>query len=1170
MSSKNRLQNQRPGIFRPSVSRAGEGSSESVRYITKAEIEKGISFEEYFPYKQEGSGITNTQQIPIDFSKFENHTFFNSAQTNVNVAFNNIINEYPFDGSRRELEKYLNGLTGFENYVLSKFPTNLGFVVFSGSSSPSTTEGTSIEVKDFSGGEFVDFSSDKSGKSVLALDRKSYTIESHIFLPPIANGNEVIFQKLSGSRNGYTAGVKTDSSTSSAEIFFGVRSGSVSLVTSASIEKDKFNHTAFVYDRTKAEGKLKIYVASQLVASSSKTALFGTIDFNTSPLHIGSGSVHQNILPDNTTFTPNRTLSGALDEIRVFGEARTVNQLKEGAKRNIFASGDMKLYFKFNEPSASFGDNSIVLDSSGKSLHSKITNYSVYNRLTSSYPVALASEQRKFNPILFPAYPEVISLNENLLVTASSYDTQNPNLITRLVPDHYFEEGKNYFAFSSEEGQIVSPYTGSSIPGSGELGSAQILSSFLFVWAKFFDEIKTATDQFSQVLSPSYQDTKGVSANFLSFLMRHYGFDPPSILTKATAEQYFHGENTQGKYVNIEESLQYVRNEILRRLLINVRDIVSSKGTLHSVKSAIRAVGIDPDIVMRIKEYGGPKSFDLSALRAKRALIQPFIDLSGSSNNRNRTTDAQGFSSLSPHIISAYLTGARKEVGFPVAAGAFANVNTAGGGFHGTSTDLSDGLFTSGSWTYEGIYKFPVSGNFSLTQSLARIHVTGTAAPSSTQGVVTNLLAMSGASPSVKLFLRSTTDAYTAAAFAPLEMKLSGVNVMDGNNWNISFGRNRNDDIGTVSSSSFFLRCARQEDGRIFQIETSSSFYKEDPGGNPAKIVFQKSGTMNTSGAFIAIGSQSLHRGTNVFLHSSGIDGQANITDFNGEIAQMRFWSKGLTKTEWKEHVRNPASVGVESPENNFNFNTTISGAFQRLRMDASIDQPVSASDSTGQIILTDFSQNGMHMTGSGFEASTTLFNYEKILYSSISPSFDSLENANKIRPRSFLSSSNISEFGASKAPLYEIEPNDEPQDDPRFSIDFSVTNALNEDIVTMFATLDSIDSAIGKGNIQFSYDYPALQVLRDNYFNKLERKVNFKEFLEFFRWFDQSIGTMIDQVIPKKTDFLGVNFVIEPHSLERSKLQYQYDGQYIGEDFRSDLKGIILLQQFAGKLTKF
>ena len=47
MSSKNRLQNQRPGIFRPSVSRTGEGSSETVRYISKTDLEKGISFEEY-------------------------------------------------------------------------------------------------------------------------------------------------------------------------------------------------------------------------------------------------------------------------------------------------------------------------------------------------------------------------------------------------------------------------------------------------------------------------------------------------------------------------------------------------------------------------------------------------------------------------------------------------------------------------------------------------------------------------------------------------------------------------------------------------------------------------------------------------------------------------------------------------------------------------------------------------------------------------------------------------------------------------------------------------------------------------------------------------------------------------------------------------------------------
>ena len=208
MSSKERLQSQRPGVFKPSIVRDEGGSSEAVRFISKQDLDAGISYDEYFVYNQEGTGIKSTQQIPLDFSKFQNHTFFNSAQANVNVAFNNLINHYPFDGSRQDLEKFLNGLTGFENYVLKSFPTNLGALVFSGSTSGAPDSGTFIEVKDFSGADFVDFSSDRSGKSVLALDEKSYTIEAQLFPAPLANGNEILFQKVSGSINGYTMALK--------------------------------------------------------------------------------------------------------------------------------------------------------------------------------------------------------------------------------------------------------------------------------------------------------------------------------------------------------------------------------------------------------------------------------------------------------------------------------------------------------------------------------------------------------------------------------------------------------------------------------------------------------------------------------------------------------------------------------------------------------------------------------------------------------------------------------------------------------------------------------------------------------------------------------------------------------------------------------------------------
>ena len=132
------------------------------------------------------------------------------------------------------------------------------------------------------------------------------------------------------------------------------------------------------------------------------------------------------------------------------------------------------------------------------------------------------------------------------------------------------------------------------------------------------------------------------------------------------------------------------------------------------------------------------------------------------------------------------------------------------------------------------------------------------------------------------------------------------------------------------------------------------------------------------------------------------------------------------------------------------------------------------------------------------------------------------------------------------------------------------MTNALNEDIITIFASLDEIDNAIGDPSLRFASRYPSLENLRDIYFNKLTKKVNFKEFLEFFRWFDRSVGTMIDQLVSKKTNFLGVNFVIEPHSLERGKLQYHDNSTYIGEAFRSDLKGQLLLQQIEARIRRF
>ena len=49
-----------------------------------------------------GTGLKNTQQLLVDWSKFEEHVFFNSAEAKVNLAYDNIINGFPFDGTAAE------------------------------------------------------------------------------------------------------------------------------------------------------------------------------------------------------------------------------------------------------------------------------------------------------------------------------------------------------------------------------------------------------------------------------------------------------------------------------------------------------------------------------------------------------------------------------------------------------------------------------------------------------------------------------------------------------------------------------------------------------------------------------------------------------------------------------------------------------------------------------------------------------------------------------------------------------------------------------------------------------------------------------------------------------------------------------------------------------------
>src|SRR5690606_34775630 len=140
------------------------------------------------------------------------------------------------------------------------------------------------------------------------------------------------------------------------------------------------------------------------------------------------------------------------------------------------------------------------------SLHGLINEngFTVNLRNTSSLENPMTYENMSLSPILFPNYDPIINFNVDLLTSATNYDASNPNLITKLIPAHYFFEGQAEEALIREDGTIVDQITGQSIPGSADLGQAQIIQTLLFVWAKFFDELKIYLDNFGKILNVSY------------------------------------------------------------------------------------------------------------------------------------------------------------------------------------------------------------------------------------------------------------------------------------------------------------------------------------------------------------------------------------------------------------------------------------------------------------------------------------------------------------------------------------------------------------------------------------------------------------------------------------------------------------------------------------------
>ena len=134
----------------------------------------------------------NTAQLGnIDFSKFEEHVFFDSAVSKVINAYDRIYNDYPYDKDYFGHLEYFTKIDGYTNYILKKnFKNYFGFLNF--------TSNIKVVIKDQKGFYLNDHS--KKDIGYMNPGKRNFTFNFWILLDETntltQNNNQVVFKKF--------------------------------------------------------------------------------------------------------------------------------------------------------------------------------------------------------------------------------------------------------------------------------------------------------------------------------------------------------------------------------------------------------------------------------------------------------------------------------------------------------------------------------------------------------------------------------------------------------------------------------------------------------------------------------------------------------------------------------------------------------------------------------------------------------------------------------------------------------------------------------------------------------------------------------------------------------------------------------------------------------------
>jgi hypothetical protein len=1052
----------------------------------------------------------------VDYATASNFAKFGSAEEYYNVATKRIYELYPYDGSAYEKQKWINESNGLDLHVFKDgYPRSTGYAKFSPSgwgsrvslsgnyANPATKEYILIK-----GGPNINnvWSTASNRTSNLEINgAKGNTVEFWLKKSGYQSltKKEVILDVWpSGSQPGdhkygrFTIELDRTRPQEDSPWVITYRSGSSGFINSYvsgaaglynSASDGEWHHYAFALRNTGSAVGVTCYVDGQFNHYFETGSTIGAIN---RPL-IGTIGALAAGKSDNTDFSipvninPGLgfgKLSGSIDEFRYWKTRRTEKEISlnwftqvHGGTNTDDSNTKLGVYYKFNEGiSTSSSIDQVVLDYAGRATNASWVGYSSVARSVKSAIVESSASATEFkDPIIHVENPKVAAYIQDKKELGRAYDYSNTSNLFFSFPEFMVDED-------------------------GIDGNLKKLSQII---ASYCDNLWLQIQSLSSLKHERYEDFNKKPYPFVDAMLRARGLDVPELFIDADVINSLAKRDDKKVY---EQSLHDIKNFIYQNIYNNLVYIYKSKGTEKSFRNMFRCFGLDENLI-RINMYADRITYPLETKYRQTSVKKRYANFSTPSHYK--ATIYQYSSSYASDVSpkDGFISGSHAE-------------GTAGLAFTTQAEIIFPKKFNRSSTNYVST---PQSSSLFGAHTALGSGDTDEFRPANKDFANYEVYAVKETKDSkhAKFVLKSTSGLIDAVETAIIK------DVYDNKKWNLAVRVSpKNPDFGSAISGAASVYTAE-----LYGVQADAGTIQNE---------FSISRTLtNAVGERFQQYSKKIYIGAHRENYTGSVLALSDV-----KISSVRHWATHLDNEEIKAHAIDPASYGVLHPQQNtYAFNIVGNNSIPKIKTLALAWDfgDVTGSTAGGNLIVNDFSsgsmvekQNygiigeiaGVKHPGRGFDfapSSTSSIDVE-YLFSSKMQNFENVHSSDMIR----VPSRDDVTFTRETRPVNH-----------HFSLEKSMYQGISDEMIDMFATVREFNNLIGDPIHRYRQQYKSMEHLRQLFFNNIENTPDVERYIEFYKWVDQSISDVVDQLRPATANMSDdIRNVIESHALERNK----------------------------------